>query len=101
MDDLKSKAKEHDKQQEANDIKLNQIHDKVESSNKIIKELEERINHQEDCSRRKNIRISGMEERGSTEAWEQTAVAVTTLPEEKMELPGVVLERAHRVGPNR
>ena len=57
----------------------------VESSNKIIKELEERINHQEDYSRRKNIRISGMEEQGSTETWEQTAVAVTTLLEEKME----------------
>ena len=51
----------------------------------MIKELEERINHQEDYSRRKNIRISGMEERGSTETWEQTAVAVTTLLEEKME----------------
>lgn len=27
VDDLKSKAKEHEKQQEANDIKLNQLHD--------------------------------------------------------------------------
>ena len=85
VDDLKSKAKEHEKQQEANDIKFNQLHDQVESSNKIIKELEERINHQEDYSRRKRLRISGMEERGSTKTWEQTAVAVTTLLEEKKE----------------
>ncbi|XP_050704468.1 uncharacterized protein LOC126989892 [Eriocheir sinensis] len=39
-----------------------------------------------------------MEERGATETWEQTAAAVTSLLEEKMQLPGLVLERAHRVG---
>ena len=41
-----------------------------------------------------------MEERGQ-ETWEQTATAVTSLLEDKMELPGLVLERAHRVGPHR
>lgn len=67
---------------------------------KKIKELENIINYQEDYSRRKNIRINGMEERGP-ETWEQTATAVTSLPENKMQLPGLVLERAHRVGPHR
>lgn len=98
VDDLKSKGKDHEKDNKENKTKINQLTEQLESSNKKIKELEDRINQQEDYSRRKNIRISGLEERSSTETWEQTAAAVTSVLEDKMQLPGIVLERAHRVG---
>lgn len=101
VDELKSKSKDHENERKETKAKLDQLSEQLESSNKKNKELEDRINQQEDYSRRKNVRISGMEERGGTETWEQTAAAVTTLLEDKMQLPGLVLERAHRVGPPR
>lgn len=42
-----------------------------------------------------------MEERGGTETWEQTATAATSLVEHKLQLPRLVLKRAHKVGPRR
>lgn len=44
------------------------------------------------------MRISGMEERERNETWEQTSAAVASLLENKMQMPGVDLERGHRVG---
>ena len=63
-----------------------------------IKELEQRQNYQEDYNRRNNLRISGIEEKPS-ESWEETANSVSKLIEEKLQLPTVSLERAHRTGP--
>ena len=98
VDDLKSQAKDYAKERNETMARINHLHEEVEASNKKNKELEDRINHQEDYSRRKNIRISGMEEMGGNETWEQTAAAVKTLLEDKMQLSDLVLERAHRVG---
>lgn len=39
-----------------------------------------------------------MEEREPRETWDQTTVAVTSLLKEMLLIPGLVLERAHRVG---
>ena len=50
---------------------------------------------------RRNIRITGMEERRGGETWEQTAAMVLSLLDDKMQLPGLELERAHRVGQRR
>ncbi len=50
----------------------------VDSSGEKIKELEDRINYREHYSRRKNLRISGME-KGNNETWEQTMAAITSL----------------------
>lgn len=63
-----------------------------------IAELERRQNYQEDYNRRNNLRITGFKEEGS-ETWEQTAAAVSALLQDKLQLPNVKLERAHRVGP--
>lgn len=101
VDDLKNYAKVHEQEKKETKTKINQLTDEVKVSNIKNKELEDKINKQEDYSRRKNVRITGMKESGGTETWEQTAASVTSLLENKMQLSGLVLERAHRVGPLR
>lgn len=101
IDDLKSTLKDHERENKENKTKLNELTEQLASSNMKTKELEDRINQQEDYSRRKNVRINGMEERDGTETWEQTAAKVTSVLEDKMQLSGLVLERAHRVGARR
>lgn len=98
VDQLKSNAKEYDKERKEFKTKIENLLQQVESSSLKIKDLEEKVTYQEDYNRRKNLRISGLEERRD-ETWEQTSAAVTSLLESKLQLPGVVLERAHRVGP--
>lgn len=93
VDNLKTNARELNKERKEDKTTIEKLVQKV-------KELEEKVIYQEDYSRRKNIRISGLEEQ-SNETWEQTSATVTSLLETKLQLPGVVLERAHRVGPPR
>ncbi|KAK7084614.1 hypothetical protein SK128_005408, partial [Halocaridina rubra] len=47
---------------------------------------------------RNNIQLSGVEERRDGETWEQTATVVSALLAYKLQLEGMTLERAHRVG---
>lgn len=101
VDDLKATIKDQVKEKTEDKIKIENLNDQLSSSNNKIKELEDRINQQEDYSRRNNIRISGMQEVDDGETWEQTAVRVTSLIEEKLQIPGIELERAHRVGKRR
>ena len=56
------------------------------------------VNYQEDYSRLKNLRISGISEPVNGETWEQTADQVSKLFQDKLQLPPITLERAHRVG---
>ena len=79
---------------------------KNEADNKVIietlkfknDELERRTNYQEDYNRRNNLRITGIQEKAS-ETWEETAKTVGKILEEKLQLPPIKLERAHRTGP--
>ena len=100
VDELKSKVKDQDKDRKDDKNKIENLNKQVESSNQKVKELEHKVVYQEDYSRRKNLRISGLEEHGN-ETWEQTSAAVASLLETKLQLPGVVLERAHRIGVRR
>lgn len=98
VDELKSTNKEHEREKKEAMSKMASLVDQLNISNERFKELEGRINYQEDYSRRKNLRISGIEERSGGETWEQTAATVGSLLEEKLQMPGLQLERAHRVG---
>ena len=98
VDDLKSLTKEQEEEKKGAKLKINTLIEEVKEKDDKIKELEERINYQDDYSRRKNVRISGVPEPDSNETWEQTAASVTSMLQDKMQLPGLVLERAHRVG---
>lgn len=72
----------------------------IDGLNLRIEELEKRANYQEDYNRRNNLRISGMQEQpGASETWEETARSVTKLLEDKLQLPSMKIERAHRTGP--
>lgn len=64
-----------------------------------VEELERRANYQEDYNRRNNLRITGIREQSGGETWEETAKIVSELLEEKMQLPSMKIERAHRIGP--
>ena len=63
-----------------------------------IEELEKRSNYQEDYNRRNNLRITGIQEKPGGETWEETADTVSKLLEDKLQLPSLKLERAHRTG---
>lgn len=101
VDDLKSTVRNYEKEKQEAKTMMEKLVDEVESSNSKVQDLEDRVNYQDDYSRRNNLRISGMEEPSGGETWEQTATSVTTLLENKLQLPGLVLERAHRVGQRR
>ena len=61
-------------------------------------DLLEKVSELEDRSRRNNLRISGIEEKGE-EIWEQSEKVVTELLKEKLGLEhSMKIERAHRVG---
>lgn len=98
VDELKSINKEHEREKKEATSKIASLVDQLNTSNERLKDQEGRINYQEDYSRRKNLRISGIEERSGGETWEQTAATVGSLLEDKLQLPGLQLERAHRVG---
>ncbi|KAK3871051.1 hypothetical protein Pcinc_023786 [Petrolisthes cinctipes] len=87
-------------QREVDELKSD-IKEQTKSSHEKIKQLEERINYQEDYSRKKNVRISGVEVRDGNETWEQSVKTVTSLLQDKLQLEGLELERAHRVGARR
>ncbi|KAK3889136.1 hypothetical protein Pcinc_006877 [Petrolisthes cinctipes] len=87
-------------QREVDELKT-EIKEQTKSSHEKMKQLEERINYQEDYSRKKNVRISGVEERDGNETWEQSVKTVTSLLQDKLQLEGLELERAHRVGVRR
>lgn len=78
VDVLKLNAKEHNKEKLGDKAKIEKLEQQIESSNLKIKDLEEKVIYQEDYSRRKNLRISWLEEQGD-ETWEQTSAAVKSL----------------------
>lgn len=71
----------------------------IDNLNLQLDELQKRVNQQEDYSRRMNIRFTGIEKQSSGETWEETARIITKMVEEKLQVPQVKLERAHRIGP--
>ena len=87
--DLKSEVKELKKSD-------NEQESKIGNYKARIDELEHKINYQEDYSRRNNLRFSGVQELLSGETWEQTAMLVIKLLDEKLQLSSVKI--AHRVG---
>lgn len=70
----------------------------IDSLKSTMVDLQQRVNYQEDYSRRNNLRISGIQELSGGETWEQTSVSVSKLFEETLQLPPINLERVHRVG---
>lgn len=63
-----------------------------------VDKLMEKMNYQEDYSRRNNLRVDGLEEQAN-ETWEVTQDKVQRLIRDKLELGPIEVERAHRVGP--
>lgn len=60
IDYLKNAVKDYDRDKLAKDKTIETLTDQLKSSQQQIKYMEERINNQEDYSRRNNIRINGM-----------------------------------------
>lgn len=98
VDDLKRDMIRSKQEKIADDLTIKKLKDDLLASDKTVKELEERANYQEDYNRRNNLQVVGVDENPEGETWEQTAVKVTKLLEDKLQLPNVELERAHRVG---
>ena len=101
VDELKSMKREYENERKDTKNRMARLSEELESSNQKVKVLEERSNYMEDYSRRNNVRITGVQERNGGETWEQTAATVTSLFADKLQLPGLMLERAHRVDQHR
>ena len=84
IDELKNAIKEHVKENPANKKTIGTLTHHIDSSQQQIKSMEERINIQDDYSRRNNVRISGVAESSSEETWKQTAVMVSSLLADKL-----------------
>ena len=63
-----------------------------------VNKIKDRIDYQEDYSRRNNIHFDCMDEK-QNESWEETQETVQRLLRDKLCIGSVQLERAHRVGP--
>lgn len=63
-----------------------------------IRKINDRLDYQEDYSRRNNLRFDGVEEKPN-ETWEETEDRIQRVLRDKLNLGAVRLERAHRVGP--
>ncbi|KAK3873464.1 hypothetical protein Pcinc_021541 [Petrolisthes cinctipes] len=72
--------------------------DTIEVLKTRVVELEQRQNYQEDYNSRNNIRITWLQEQPG-ETWEETAITVSKLLEDKLQLPSMKIERAHHTGP--
>lgn len=70
----------------------------IEGLESKVSETVQRLNYNEDYSRRNNLRITGLQEQAG-ETWENTSTKVSKMINDNLELPPVSLERAHRVGP--
>lgn len=101
IDDLKSAIKQLEKDKQDAKIKMDRQEADINSSKSEIESLEDRCNYMEDYSRRNNIRITGIKEQNGNETWEQTAAKVLSVLDDKLQLPDLDLERAHRVGQRR
>ena len=87
LDDLKQELNNY-KQGKKDDCEtIKALKEELEESKKKIQCLEERVNYQEDYSRRNNLQIIGIEERPDGETWEQTTIEVSRLLEDKLQLP--------------
>lgn len=99
MEDLKSEVKQLKREKEENQATIKALTEDSEISTKLVKDLEDRCNYQEDYNRRNNLQITGLDELPGGETWEQTAKQVSKLLEDKLQLPNIQIERAHRTGP--
>ena len=95
-------------QQETSDLKnelknvksdLKEYKKKTEDQQMSIINLENKLNSQEDHSRRKNIRIEGVEET-SDENKEKLQYKIETVLKNKLQLPNVKISNIHRVTPS-
>lgn len=97
VDELQREVKQLEREGEAKKATLQELKNQCSAADGTARELEDRCNYLEDYSRRNNIHITGLEEKPE-ETWEQTAEQVGKLLADKMQLPNLTLERAHRVG---
>ncbi|KAK3878659.1 hypothetical protein Pcinc_016720 [Petrolisthes cinctipes] len=97
VDDLKCEVNQHQLTNKQDQDRIDHMTADLQTKSDLIKELEERCNHQEDQSRRNNLQFVGVEEH-QDETWEQTVAHVTKLLEDKLKLPSIEVERAYRVG---
>ena len=68
----------------------------ADENNVTIDKLKKQVASLEDYSRRKNIRIEGIQE-SPRENWEQTQVKVQEMIDKKLQLENVKVEYAHRI----
>lgn len=70
----------------------------IENLRAQIEELQRKTTYQEDYDRRNNLRFTGIKEQPGGESWEETTQIVTKLLEDKLQVPPMKIERAHRTG---
>lgn len=98
VDDLRKEVKRLEKEKSADKTIIDDLKKQCQTADGNFEVLEDRCDYLEDYSRRNNVHIIGLEERPGGETWEQTAEQVQKLLADKMQLPDLPLERAHRVG---
>ncbi len=96
--DLKTEVQRLEREKENSKHTINNLTKEIQTTTKSTKDLEDRCNYQEDYNRRNNLQIVGLEELQGGETWEQTVKQVTKILQDKLLLPDIRIERAHRIG---
>ena len=96
--DLETEVERLEREKENSKEVINTLTKDIQATTKSTKDLEDRCNYQEDYNRRNNLQIIGLEELQGDETWEQTAKQVSKLLQDKLQLPDIHIERAHRTG---
>ncbi|KAK3873839.1 hypothetical protein Pcinc_000816 [Petrolisthes cinctipes] len=97
IDDLKKEIMEVNKDKEEDKKRISELVVRNVTLSDQVVSLEKRFNYQEDYNRHNNLRISGVQERDD-ETWVQTLDIVKSLLQNKLQLPELNIERAHRWG---
>lgn len=97
VDNLKGDVRKYKQDNVEYQVVISSLKEEVKKGENQIRELQEKANYQEDFTRRNNLQIIGLEEKVG-ETWEQTTVQISQLLEQKLQLPNIQIEGAHRVG---
>ena len=97
IDQLKQKVNQLQKEKKEDELQINKLSTDLQVCFQSVEDLKNKCNYQEDYNRRNNLQFVGIQE-DRNETWEQSAKKVCKLLEDRMQLPNVMIERAHRVG---
>lgn len=97
IDEMKNEIRSLKADKESNTKVIEELHTDLRECREVMRSLTTRCNDLDDLQRRRNLKIDGLPE-VNIETTEQTTMSITSLNRQKLELPDLTIEVAHRAG---